>query len=200
MIDPFRSTLSRGLLSRKAWGSGAAEWIVGLAILAGPLLALWYGLQSYPLLETWAWTFMVVGLFVGAVALPVVAHRRYHLMPWGSQQRLLMWHVVVGLSVQVSLLVVAALLIANGAFDRSIEHVLPFSVISRSCGRSECHLRVRSIDAEGSKGRSGVIFVPPLALDQFRRGDTVDVTLKQGALGHAWVLGYHQRPRNPGRR
>lgn len=195
--DPSRSDLWLSAFSNEPWGRSLKDWVFGIPALFGPPFLAWYGSSAYPPVEGSDWAFLAVGLSVGVVAFPFIVRWRYRLMPWGNRRRFVMWHVVVALSVWVALLVAGVLYVANGAFDRGAERASPFIVTFAACYRGRCHLRVRSLDAPDTGTAPSVIFIQPWELDYFHRGDTIDVTLKPGALGDQWTLGYHRRPRVP---
>lgn len=157
--------------------------------LGSPLLML-YSLDKYPPLIPDPRELLFVALAVFVVTAPLIFATRKKLMPWGDKAPVIRWGTVLALPLIPIMLTIGSFLVANAVLDRSRSSEERTVIVRVNHGKG---VTLRSASYPGIP-----IFldITQIEHDNVERGDSVQLGVKQGALGLPWISGYalHRMP------
>ena len=176
--------MSVGFTKRELCGT-PWELTIGFAALFGaPAVAL-YGQARFSPFDANHPLFMVVSLAVVVVAWALCIVFRKTLMPWGQKVPFIMWLSTLGLAVLPGMATFGALLIINGAFDRSSTTEVHAQIVRKFDRSRQVALRSPSWPTVRVS-----LSLTRAELETAKIGDGVRLQIGSGALGVPWIAGH----------
>lgn len=164
------------------------DLLMVVALMGGTFL-IYKMTGVYPYLEDLPAAVPFVGVAAFVVALVLLGAVRERLAAWGRQEGpFVVWLGLTGAAALVAFMAVGIMKFANGVFDKTPAHLVPFTVLRRS--RPSYSLRVRPVTAADFAQEEYSIDVGWDDWDSTAKDDTVLVDLRPGFLHMPWVAGH----------